>query len=78
MEYILGPPSSDLIFIKTLMDNSISLINPTLVDPLGKNILQLNPNSSTPAYVYNPFHSLLMEEVNSPLPSASIVSAGMA
>lgn len=77
VEYIPSPPGSDLIHIETLANDYASPINLPLSYPLGVELLRLNLDGSTRAYIYSPFLSLPMEEVNSPLPFSYVVSAIM-
>lgn len=70
--------SSDLISIKTLVDDYVSSHNPHLTNPLGPKFLQLKLDGSTPSYTFLPLSVVFpMEKFETCLPSPSIVSAAM-
>lgn len=75
---ILGPSSTNLVSIETLVEDSTTPTKPPLIDPFGPEFFQLNHDGFTPAYTYLPFPVLypMVESVTS-LPSTPAVSSAM-
>lgn len=75
LESIPGHPGSDLVLIETLKYDSTLPINSPLTDPLRLELLWLNLDRYTTAYIYVSFPP--MDKVSSTLPSAFGVFAAM-
>jgi len=78
LESIPGPFGTDLISIETLANDSTAPANPPFTDPLGPELLRLDPDGSTLAYTFVPLSVIYpMEEYETSLPFASAVSTAM-
>lgn len=51
VDFIPGPLGSDLVSIETLEDYFVSPVNPPLTNLVGPELLQLNPDVLTHAYI---------------------------
>lgn len=78
LEPIPSPYGSDLISIENLANDYVPPANPPLINPLGSELLWLNPDGFTPTYNFVPLSVVYpMAEFETSLPSPSTVSAAM-